>query len=295
VFSEEQTSLDESITLASAQCFDGAGRDVAGRWALVDGATVVFTPAQPFAEDLFTLRVTARDLVGNGVEGAFSFTYDGTAPATPTLNPVTSPTSFIIQTLTGAKEANSSIRLNGSQIIEINDQTAWSHQITLQEGENPLEITSGDRAGNISDPVRATIIYDETPPLSVDTLSVDGAGSGTEAMLDWSGYDEAIQGDVAAYRIYYQQSLFTQLADLNPVATVPAGTFSYHATSLDREARYFFAVVAVDNKDNAHTSVTPVRATLTDIEPPEPITRLRSVNEGDSLTFTWTGSVDSAL
>ncbi|MCL7489394.1 MAG: fibronectin type III domain-containing protein, partial [Desulfobulbaceae bacterium] len=294
IFTDQHTALEQQSTLASAEIFDAGGADIEGTWTLEQDGRVRFTPLQPFTDNKFFPRITARDLVGNATQAGFSFTCDTVAPAAPTLQPVQTPTSFVVQTLTGNKEAGSSIRINGTEVIEINSDTTWSHVVTLKEGINTFTIASGDRAGNVSSSVSATIQYDETAPLSVDTLRVDADGNGTEAILDWTGYNEVIQGDIDYYRIYISDALFTQVAAMSPVATVPAGTFTYTATGLTKNSRYYFAVVGVDTMGNGHTSVTPVTAVARDVEPPEPVTALQVVNNGTSLTFSWNHSVNSA-
>jgi len=71
----------------------------------------------------------AYDLAGNVTPINVSFTYDAIAPAPPTLNPVQSLQLFPSSPLSGAKEAKSSIWINGSQVVPINDSTSWTYQI----------------------------------------------------------------------------------------------------------------------------------------------------------------------
>ena len=295
LFIEEHTALNESATLSSVDIFNAQGTTVRGSWGVRDGERVVFTPELPFIEGQYSLHVTARDLVGNATEANLTFTYDGTPPNAPTVNPVQSPTSFIQQELSGTKDADASLRMNGTEILPTDSATTWSHTVTLEEGENTFTFDSLDRAGNTSPEVSVTIQYDETAPLPVSNLTVNGEGSGREALLDWTGYPEAMQADVASYRVYVRNSLLTQVGSLEPVAVLPAGTFTYRVSEgLEAGNTYFFAVVAVDNKDNSNDSVTPVSAKITDVVPPEPIRNLRVDNDQAALTFTWDHSLNTA-
>ena len=139
-----------------------------------------------------------------------------------TLDPVQSPTHLDHQMLCGTKEEETSVWINGIEVIALNTETAWSYDFSLAEGENLLSIVARDRAGNESAPASATIVYDDISPMPVP-VTADGDGIGTTVSLDWTGYDEQGQEDVLQYHIYGQTYLFTQVGSLSPVATVPAG------------------------------------------------------------------------
>jgi parallel beta-helix repeat protein len=89
---------------------------------------------------------------------------DITPPNQPILNNVTSPTNVSLQVLTGTKEANSSIWINGTEAVPLNSSTDWSYSLELIEGENNLSITSRDISGNESTAVIANIILDTIKP-----------------------------------------------------------------------------------------------------------------------------------
>ena len=86
-------------------------------------------------------------------------------PAQPTLNTVTSPTNIPTQTFFGIKESNTSIWINGAEVIPINSDTIWSHPYSLSEGTNNISITSRDAAGNESLSIIANIILDTISPM----------------------------------------------------------------------------------------------------------------------------------
>ena len=94
---------------------------------------------------------------------------DTTSPAQLTLNAVTSPTNISSQTLSGTKEANSSIWINGVKVVLLNSSTTWSYSYNLSEGNNIISVTSRDAAGNESTAITAIIVLD-TINLAVPTL-----------------------------------------------------------------------------------------------------------------------------
>ncbi|MEA2087807.1 MAG: putative Ig domain-containing protein, partial [Candidatus Caldatribacteriota bacterium] len=56
---------------------------------------------------------------------------DITPPAQPTLDAVLSPTNVSSQTLSGNKESNTSIWINGVEVIFVNSVTTWSYSYNL--------------------------------------------------------------------------------------------------------------------------------------------------------------------
>jgi len=95
---------------------------------------------------------------------------DITSSTQPILNPVTSPTNISSQTLSGTKELNTSIWINGTEVISINSDTTWYYPYNLSEGINNISITSRDAAGNESPTITTIIILDTINPV-VPTLN----------------------------------------------------------------------------------------------------------------------------
>ena len=89
---------------------------------------------------------------------------DITSPNQPTINEVSSPTNISTQILSGTKDANTSIWINGTEAVPLNSSTDWSYSLELIEGENNLSITSRDVSGNESTAVIANIILDTIKP-----------------------------------------------------------------------------------------------------------------------------------
>ena len=130
-------------------------------------------------------------------------------PAQPTLNTVTSPTNIPTQTLSGNKESNTSIWINGVEVISVNFDTTWSYSYNLSEGTNNISITSRDTAGNESSVETATIKYDsniyvdevnateiedgtETHPFNFITEGIEAVTPGKSVMVAAGNYNEQL-------------------------------------------------------------------------------------------------------
>jgi parallel beta-helix repeat protein len=94
-------------------------------------------------------------------------TNDTTPPAQPTLDTVLSPTNITPQILSGSKESNSSIWINGTEVISISSDVAWSYAFDLFEGNNKISITSRDAFGNESTAATTDIVLDTIAPSAV--------------------------------------------------------------------------------------------------------------------------------
>jgi hypothetical protein len=82
----------------------------------------------------------------------------------PTVNPVTSPTTTSIITLSGTKPANTAIVVNGSTLVSLDGTTSWQTSYTLSQGMNAISVTALDGQNHISPPVALTVVLDTTPP-----------------------------------------------------------------------------------------------------------------------------------
>ena len=125
------------------------------------------------------ISITSRDSAGNESSGANAkIILDSILPTTPTLNEVITPTNVSIQVLFGTKETNSSIWLNGVEVISLNSYTDWSYSYNLSEGTNNISIASRDMVGNESSAITSTIEYD--PDIYVDAANTTGIEDGTK-------------------------------------------------------------------------------------------------------------------
>ncbi|GAI75187.1 unnamed protein product, partial [marine sediment metagenome] len=103
---------------------------------------------------------------------------DTGAPEAPILDAVLSPTNLSPQSLSGTKEINSSIWINGVEAVPLDSSVNWSYSFNLSEGVNNISITSRDVAGNESTALATTIEYD--PNIYVDTTNTSGVEDGTQ-------------------------------------------------------------------------------------------------------------------
>ncbi|BBO91770.1 hypothetical protein DSCOOX_49500 [Desulfosarcina ovata subsp. ovata] len=292
-YTETGSGLNTEACTRSLQ--DADGNTIAGTWDFTTDGTVSFTPAAALVDGGYALSLQLEDNYTNRSSTlSRAFTVDTVAPDAPVIDTVTTPTHNATQIVSGTKESYAAIFLNDSQVVDNTAATTWQATVTLTSGENTLAFVASDRAGNSSEAVSVVIEYDDVAPDAVTTLTVNGQGSGTTAALNWTGYDEAAHGDIAGYRIYWQEGAsFSDVAGMTVRQTVSVGTFTATATGLTKGATVWFTVVAVDKMGNLNTAVTPVSATLEDIQAPENVTGLTVDAQADSLTFSWTASTDS--
>ncbi|MFH2093258.1 MAG: right-handed parallel beta-helix repeat-containing protein, partial [Pseudomonadota bacterium] len=291
-YTETTSEVDMAASILSVK--DKMLTPVAGNWADTGGTRLVFTPTAPFVESIFQVEIRLQDTMGNqGIAKMTHFTVDLTRPPALVIDPVTTPSQSNTQMIKGTKEAYAAVWMNGAQVVGHTDQTAWEYLVPLVSGQNTFAFKAVDRAGNESDPVSVDIFFDDTPPLAVDSLSINPDGNGTSVMLNWTEYDESVHGDIAAYRIYAQPSTFSSVAGLTPYATIEAGYFEAKVEGLTRNTPYFFAVVALDDAGNALETVTPVTATPKDINPPLDVTNLSVQCFEDRLILNWQHSANT--
>ncbi|PIU24656.1 MAG: hypothetical protein COT11_06805, partial [Candidatus Infernicultor aquiphilus] len=105
----------------------------------------------PLIEGENNLSITSRDISGNESTAIIAnIILDTVPPEVLTLNLVTSPTNISFQILSGTKETNTAIWINGIEAVSLNLSPDWSYSLPLIEGENNLSITSRDISGNES-------------------------------------------------------------------------------------------------------------------------------------------------
>lgn len=148
-------------------------------YALKDAKIVV--SAGKANSDNYSFNDVGVGSVFGGVATSANYSIDATnlakgptpeSPNPPTVNPVTSPTDISTQTLTGTKDKDTAIYINGYLIVPLDSETTWSYEITLVEGNNDLIITARNKYGLDSESVLVTIILDTTPAvLSISVSS----------------------------------------------------------------------------------------------------------------------------
>jgi RHS repeat-associated protein len=289
---EETTSgLNAGKTLFSVK--DVNDQAVAGSWSPSGDGNLEFTPDAPLLDGSYTVEAQLEDNLGNRSSLArYHFTLDTTLPPEPQVSDLPPTTHSVTQVVYGVKEAYARIFLNGVEVVGPTPETTWQYTVTLESGTNTLVFTAVDRAGNESQALTVQIVCDDIAPPAVDTLAVNGSGIGTTVILDWTGYNEALHGDVDYYRIYVETFPFSTVEGLTPVATVDVGTFTFTVTGLTKGTTYWFAVVAVDVMGNALDLVTSMSGMPVDTVPPADVTDLQVTCYEDRLVFSWTEPED---
>ncbi len=119
-----------------------------------------------FGDGSYWIHIRTLDQAGNWTSTYHygPWVLDTTPPSAPTLNPVTSPTNISTQIISGAKETDTSVWLNGSEIVGLDGGTIWSYAIYLAEGPNSIVLTLKDEAGNESTATTGSIVLDTIPP-----------------------------------------------------------------------------------------------------------------------------------
>ena len=141
------------------------------------GSNWSYTASFTTSGTTYTYDITAADGVGNvSAATTASIKFDNTPPSIPVPDPVTSPTNVRSQTISGTKEANSSILFNGAVVVPRDDQLTWSYEVFFtddgtsggndQDGLKTYVITSKDDSNpaNESTSVSVSIDFDGTEP-----------------------------------------------------------------------------------------------------------------------------------
>ena len=120
---------------------------------------------------------------------------DTTPPSVPQLNSFPGSIYQSSIRLSGIKDVDSSILINGLEVVALNSSSLWDAEILLQFGQNSIDITSRDLAGNESNPLSEEVEvlpYNQYDPDIVGLWRMDGNwqdSSGNEHHA--SGYNGA--------------------------------------------------------------------------------------------------------
>jgi len=100
-----------------------------------------------------------------------------TSPNPPTVEPVPGSTYVNQVVLRGTKDIGTSIRVNGKQVVDHDSNTSWQALYPLAVGENMLDITSRDIAGNASVAVSVAVnLLPGAPTLTPPTVALSSPG-----------------------------------------------------------------------------------------------------------------------
>jgi len=168
---DEEGSIDIEVTGAIDD--NDATVEVNGIEALVNNDS--FSATITLFEGVNFITVSATDLLSNTSQKQITVYLDTKPPTRPTVNPVSSPTALATQILSGTKEANASIWINGAEAVPMDSSNSWSHEVSLDPGDNSFNILSKDRAGNESTSVTIGINFNA----QASVITIDSPADGT--------------------------------------------------------------------------------------------------------------------
>lgn len=135
------------------------------------------------------IKASATDVESNVATTTTSITLDTTIPGVPVVTQIDPAeldyvnftgnsvlTNQPSQTIIGLKEAGTSVWLNGSQVVALDDQDTFSFSTTLTEGGNTLSLKTIDAASNESETTDVNITLDTIAPLNPDIVINDDVG-----------------------------------------------------------------------------------------------------------------------
>jgi hypothetical protein len=146
--------------LGSVMVWDGSAKpEYQGSWTLT-------APAGQETTYYFLCRAKNKDAAGgqwSGDSNIVSLLVDLKAPTKPVVTttiPATVPVGTF--TVSGTKEANSSIWINGTEIVPNNSATTWTATLNVVKGNNAYTITSKDAAPWLNESASTSVTFQGT-------------------------------------------------------------------------------------------------------------------------------------
>ena len=168
-------TLNDTATADSIAIIIDGNQPIAGT-VTISGTRFRFTPqVSPLVDGHYQVSLTAEDAVGNSLPYMYEFTVDNMQPdpvvitggtvtsGTLQIRPAQNRSNTTTIPLTGTRDDDTSILVNGSYAVSLGSGT-WSINRSFNQGDQSLEITSRDAAGNVSDPVWVDIFIDSIAP-----------------------------------------------------------------------------------------------------------------------------------
>jgi hypothetical protein len=191
-------SLEVELTLSAVDYGSGMGM---GAQMQFSNNNIAWSAPQPYAtakewvliqgDGIKKVFVRFKDVAGNWSKPVYdTIILDSTPPQPPILNAVTTPTGISTQLISGTKESNTSIWINGAQAVAITPELTWSYELNLSQGSNLISIYAQDYASNNSLPVVSDIFYDSTAPLQPQVFDEgENTISTSELHANWHSED----------------------------------------------------------------------------------------------------------
>lgn len=151
-------TVNPVASLTNRPVLELSGGKPSGTALLVNGvehvpadAATTWNTTKSLFEGFNTVELRARDAAGaQSAAVTVGVTLDTIPPASP--QTVTPPTDVLTSriTLTGTKQPDTAVLINGVIVVPRNGGTTWSAEITLQPGDNTIIVETQDAAGNRS-------------------------------------------------------------------------------------------------------------------------------------------------
>lgn len=258
-------AADLSASMSGAVVKSAAGAVIAGSWS-VNGDALVFTPAAPLPEGVYSVTIYPVDTLGNKGSASFSFTVDKSAPTIQTLtitpsSPLKAGSATF--TISFSEAMNSSVQpqvqfgtanypIGGSWI----DGKTWRGSATLNTtiGDGTYSIIvkgAKDQAGNtMADQIAGTFVLDTTPPAAPTVTAVTPlTKTATQLITGSKTADTAIVIN-GAVRV--------------PLGSSTSWSYSYPLT----EGSNTLTIAARDAAGNDSPAITPAPVITLDTTPP---------------------------
>lgn len=185
---------------------------------------------------------------------------DVTAPIPPVVDPLeepySSPGSRSLIELTGTKSPDTSLWINGEQVVARSAETTWSLGRVLFEGQNDLAFTVRDEAGNESLPTNVSYVLDTTVE---DVTNLTATEVDHHVEVDWTPIVNT--EDFAAYILYRSDEPITSTEDLLAFEVLEnAETDQFVDVNVEPGETYYYGIATIDALGNRSLDPVPVAA-----------------------------------
>ena len=250
------TSIDTSITsqiAGSTDIADGSKVDIFAHngttyvttflatATVASGAFQIDGDYSAYVGESAYVQVTNASGQSTKFPSTSTITADSTAPSAPVVTSSSASTTTAAYTLTGTKEAYSSVLNSGSSIYALDSATTWSYATTLSEGANVFSLTSKDYLLNTSSATAFSVTLDTTAP-GAPTVTSETAFSSTTF-----SYDVTITGTK-------ETGASIKNNGIQVVAAGAATTWSYSATV--EQGTTVFSFTQVDSVGNTSSATS---------------------------------------
>jgi hypothetical protein len=234
-----------SYTSTQVQNISGTVSDSSGAALTVNGVVVpvsgnAYSTAVTLNNGANQISVVAVDAVGNTSVISRTITFDAAKPVIAVAAPVdNSFTTSSVVTLSGSVDKSATVKVAGVAAT-VEADNSWSAAVTLQAGENTVEIVATDLAGNSSSAKRTITVDTSSPSLAVVSPAQDVAVKVPNVLISGT------VSDTTATLVEYAVNGTTV-----PVAA-NAGVFSFNV-DFAAEGKYPVVITATDAAGNKST------------------------------------------